>query len=103
VEPAPRPATPAPLTEPEPEPEPEPPVPEATGPLFHINSLPVEATLFIDRQEVGKTPWTGPLAPGQHRLEFRHVDIVRTTAIVSGDGHPTSICWDMAVNTPCPR
>jgi len=41
-----------------------------------INSIPSEATLYIDSQHIGKTPIEVNLNPGEHHIEIEKVNYI---------------------------
>lgn len=83
---------------PELEAEPEPPKPP--GKLF-INSVPW-SKIAIDGSSIGRTPWSGSLPSGAHKLQLTTADgqTTRVPVNVIQDG-TVRFCWDWASKNKC--
>lgn len=62
-----------------------------------VTSLPPGASLSIDGKAVGVTPWTGEIAPGSHRLDFRMAGREPTsTEVELPTDHAIDVATDLA-------
>lgn len=52
-----------------------------------VLSTPPGATVLLDGEPVGLTPWTGESWPGTHRVELRRADYVTKETLVELDAH----------------
>ncbi|HEX6275857.1 MAG TPA: PEGA domain-containing protein [Polyangiaceae bacterium] len=52
-----------------------------------VLSDPKGATVLLDGQPVGLTPWTGETWPGAHRVELAHTGYVAKASVVELDAH----------------
>lgn len=70
---------------------------------LRVNSQPW-SVVWLDGQELGRTPYRGDAEEGAHTLRLVGGDgTTRSQEISITAGEPTSICWDLAADAPCPR
>lgn len=111
--PAPEPASSTPAPQPAPAPAPAP-VPAPTI-LVHprakavmvpvgLNSLPYFSKVLVDGKEIGRTPWSGELDEGTHKVVLEGSKGGRAElSIHLVAGQRQVLCWDYASSAPCPR
>jgi tetratricopeptide (TPR) repeat protein len=68
-----------------------------------VLSIPNGATIVMDGQPVGVTPWTGELSPGSHGASIRlrgYADVERTFVLSSTDAMDISVTLDAESASP---
>jgi tetratricopeptide (TPR) repeat protein len=68
-----------------------------------VLSIPNGATIVMDGQPVGVTPWTGELSPGSHAVSIRlrgYADVERTFALSSADAMDVSVTLNAESGSP---
>jgi tetratricopeptide (TPR) repeat protein len=68
-----------------------------------VLSIPNGATIVMDGQPVGVTPWTGELSPGSHGASIRlrgYADVERTFVLSSTDAMDISVALDAESVSP---
>jgi tetratricopeptide (TPR) repeat protein len=71
-----------------------------------VLSTPSGATIVMDDQPVGVTPWTGELSPGTHGVSIRlrgYADAEQTFVLSSADAMDVSVLLDPESSTSSPR